>query len=230
MFDVGGQRSERKKWIHCFESVTSIIFCVALSEYDQVLQEESKQVSGTLLAYMVMGLIMLIMLVVESHGRKPGPLWIRCQFTLVHENFGDPLAQQDWFIPYQNTKDPPGALFPWLSRRQWRTKRHKVLIVAIQSDKSDEVADLSTVRVVSIPIIIDGWLADHYHHPCSPFFLYSLTQATSTSNVSTMTPNHPCQWHVLILCFGFFYRSGKCRLPIGMSRHMQLTPYHPNGL
>lgn len=43
MFDVGGQRSERKKWIHCFESVTSIIFCVALSEYDQVLLEESKQ-------------------------------------------------------------------------------------------------------------------------------------------------------------------------------------------
>ncbi|CAO3665632.1 unnamed protein product [Umbelopsis ramanniana] len=43
MFDVGGQRSERKKWIHCFEAVTSIIFCVALSEYDQVLLEESKQ-------------------------------------------------------------------------------------------------------------------------------------------------------------------------------------------
>ena len=30
MFDVGGQRSERKKWIHCFEGVTAIIFCVAL--------------------------------------------------------------------------------------------------------------------------------------------------------------------------------------------------------
>lgn len=44
MFDVGGQRSERKKWIHCFESVTSIIFCVALSEYDQVLLEASGQV------------------------------------------------------------------------------------------------------------------------------------------------------------------------------------------
>ncbi|KAF7725293.1 Guanine nucleotide-binding protein alpha-2 subunit [Apophysomyces ossiformis] len=43
MFDVGGQRSERKKWIHCFEAVTSIIFCVALSEYDQVLLEESRQ-------------------------------------------------------------------------------------------------------------------------------------------------------------------------------------------
>lgn len=44
MFDVGGQRSERKKWIHCFENVTSIIFCVALSEYDQVLLEETSQV------------------------------------------------------------------------------------------------------------------------------------------------------------------------------------------
>ncbi|KAJ7301264.1 heterotrimeric G-protein alpha subunit, GPA3-like protein [Mycena albidolilacea] len=42
MFDVGGQRSERKKWIHCFESVTSIIFCTALSEYDQVLEEEQR--------------------------------------------------------------------------------------------------------------------------------------------------------------------------------------------
>ncbi len=36
MFDVGGQRSERKKWIHCFEGVTAIIFCVALSGYDLV--------------------------------------------------------------------------------------------------------------------------------------------------------------------------------------------------
>ncbi|ODQ81081.1 hypothetical protein BABINDRAFT_160492 [Babjeviella inositovora NRRL Y-12698] len=43
MYDVGGQRSERKKWIHCFDDVTLIIFCVALSEYDQVLLEENSQ-------------------------------------------------------------------------------------------------------------------------------------------------------------------------------------------
>ena len=47
MVDVGGQRSERKKWIHNFESVTSIIFCTALSEYDQVLLEEKNQVRNT---------------------------------------------------------------------------------------------------------------------------------------------------------------------------------------
>lgn len=39
MLDVGGQRSERRKWIHCFESITSIIFIVASSEYDQKLAE-----------------------------------------------------------------------------------------------------------------------------------------------------------------------------------------------
>ncbi|XP_054908706.1 guanine nucleotide-binding protein subunit alpha-11-like [Poeciliopsis prolifica] len=37
--DVGGQRSQRKKWIHSFENVTSIIFLAALNEYDQVLYE-----------------------------------------------------------------------------------------------------------------------------------------------------------------------------------------------
>jgi hypothetical protein len=44
MFDAGGPHSEQEKWIHCFESVISIIFCRALSEDDQVLLEESKTV------------------------------------------------------------------------------------------------------------------------------------------------------------------------------------------
>lgn len=44
MFDVGGQRSERKKWIHCFEGVTAIIFIVAMSEYDLTLAEDQEMV------------------------------------------------------------------------------------------------------------------------------------------------------------------------------------------
>ncbi|EFA78933.1 G-protein subunit alpha 5 [Heterostelium album PN500] len=43
MLDVGGQRSERRKWIHCFDSVTAVIFCVAMSEYDQSLREDESQ-------------------------------------------------------------------------------------------------------------------------------------------------------------------------------------------
>lgn len=40
MVDVGGQRNERKKWIHCFEDVTAIIFLISLSEFDCVLEED----------------------------------------------------------------------------------------------------------------------------------------------------------------------------------------------
>lgn len=40
MYDVGGQRNERKKWIHCFENVTAVLFVAAISEYDQVLYED----------------------------------------------------------------------------------------------------------------------------------------------------------------------------------------------
>ncbi|XP_008802455.2 guanine nucleotide-binding protein alpha-2 subunit-like [Phoenix dactylifera] len=40
LYDVGGQRNERRKWIHLFEGVTAVIFCAAISEYDQMLFED----------------------------------------------------------------------------------------------------------------------------------------------------------------------------------------------
>lgn len=48
LFDVGGQRSERKKWIHCFENVTALVFLVSLSEYDQMLYEDESVVSSVI--------------------------------------------------------------------------------------------------------------------------------------------------------------------------------------
>lgn len=50
MFDVGGQRSERKKWIHVFDNVQVVLFLAAISGYDQVLVEDRNGVSVSHLA------------------------------------------------------------------------------------------------------------------------------------------------------------------------------------
>lgn len=42
VFDAGGQRSERRKWIHCFDGVTAVLFVLAVSEYDQMLFEDER--------------------------------------------------------------------------------------------------------------------------------------------------------------------------------------------
>lgn len=59
VIDVGGQRKERRKWISCFDNVTSIIFLASLSDYDLRLQEsqttnrmrESLDLFATILQY-----------------------------------------------------------------------------------------------------------------------------------------------------------------------------------
>lgn len=65
MVDVGGQRSERKKWIHCFEGVTAIIFCVELSGYDLKLYEDNQTVSSHL--------SLSLFLVLQAHRK-----WVGC--------------------------------------------------------------------------------------------------------------------------------------------------------
>jgi len=40
VYDVGGQRNERRKWIHCFQDVTAVVFVAAMSAYNQLLYED----------------------------------------------------------------------------------------------------------------------------------------------------------------------------------------------
>jgi len=42
ILDVGGQRNERTKWIHCFEGADGVIFVCALSGYDQKIFEDDE--------------------------------------------------------------------------------------------------------------------------------------------------------------------------------------------
>ena len=40
VFDVRGQKNERSKWIHCFETVSAVLFITSLSVYDATLYED----------------------------------------------------------------------------------------------------------------------------------------------------------------------------------------------
>ena len=69
MFDVGGQRSERKKWIHVFDNVNAVLFLVAISGYDHVLVEDRNGVSDHLQAFPLV--CHGINLIAESNARSP---------------------------------------------------------------------------------------------------------------------------------------------------------------
>merc|ERR1719198_1256957 len=43
VIDVGGQRSERSKWIKCFDNVTAMLYIAALSGYDLGLYEDQER-------------------------------------------------------------------------------------------------------------------------------------------------------------------------------------------
>lgn len=104
MVDVGGQRSERRKWIHCFENVTSIIFLVALSEYDQILFESENEVKRYLFSLFF--------------GRKLFWLCILLSCRIVWRN-QKLYSKQLLLIRGSNTHR---WFFSWIRRIYWRRK------------------------------------------------------------------------------------------------------------
>jgi signal recognition particle receptor subunit beta len=42
MVDVGGQRTERRKWIHAFGDVTLLMFVASLADYSTACEEDRK--------------------------------------------------------------------------------------------------------------------------------------------------------------------------------------------
>lgn len=135
MFDVGGQRSERKKWIHCFENVTSIIFCVALSEYDQVLLEESNQVC-LLLSLSAIQNFALIAWMIESYDGKSDVVRLGSKFKMVHEDEHYSFPQQGRHLQAEAVQVTIRKLFPGLLGRQRREQGGKISTMEIQPSES----------------------------------------------------------------------------------------------
>jgi len=54
--ELGCQRGERRKWIHCFERIAVIVFCSPLSDYDQTLAEDINQVCQAHTSLLIMTL------------------------------------------------------------------------------------------------------------------------------------------------------------------------------
>ncbi len=72
MVDVGGQRSERKKWIHCFEGVTAIVFCVSLSAYDLMLAEDEQMVCDRVCIQLMIRIAKRYLYCASRHSRTRG--------------------------------------------------------------------------------------------------------------------------------------------------------------
>ena len=108
MVDVGGQRSERRKWIHCFENVTSIIFLVALSEYDQILFESDNEV----IIYCVTINALTAVAISEPNGRVEGIVQNDHHISLVPAQLCDPLPEQEGPLGGEDYVLSPSGLFP----------------------------------------------------------------------------------------------------------------------
>ncbi|KAF7200392.1 guanine nucleotide-binding protein subunit alpha-14 [Nothobranchius furzeri] len=116
MVDVGGQRSERRKWIHCFENVTSIIFLVALSEYDQVLaecdnenrMEESKALFKTIITYPWFEKSSVILFLNKTDILKEKIMYshLATYFPEFKGPQQDPVAAQDYILKMYQEQNP----------------------------------------------------------------------------------------------------------------------------
>ncbi|KAK2840741.1 hypothetical protein Q7C36_012320 [Tachysurus vachellii] len=116
MVDVGGQRSERRKWIHCFENVTSIIFLVALSEYDQVLvecdnenrMEESKALFKTIITYpwFQQSSVILFLNKTDILKEKIAYSHLATYFPEFTGPQGDPKAAQEFILKMYQEQNP----------------------------------------------------------------------------------------------------------------------------
>ena len=114
MIDVGGQRSKRHKWIHCFEGVTSIIFLVATSEYDQTLrlEESGGEVSTPPTVFPRVGSVEILLILVdcEQTNGEQGLISDHIGIPLVRTILSSIILEQEGSFGGEDKDFPPEGL------------------------------------------------------------------------------------------------------------------------
>lgn len=187
MFDVGGQRSERKKWIHCFEGVTSIIFCTALSEYDQVLLEEKTQVR---IFYLVWISVWTFHNRIEwqslssclNQSSIPSGSSERPSFSSstklmsskqnLLKSIAIPSLSSSLHWPTPDWTGPTGSIWPRVYWWTWRQQSSKIYPLEIRANKPREAKHLPTV-CHWIPFLTSTLAHPLQHHTSNWYNKYS---------------------------------------------------------
>lgn len=103
MVDVGGQKSERRKWIHCFQDVTSILFLVSLSGYDQCLVEDKDAVRSNIL---LLSSHLFDAAHIESNAGCDDDLGFDMPLAMVQANINCALSTFCFFRSFFHTSSP----------------------------------------------------------------------------------------------------------------------------
>mmetsp|Transcript_3117 Transcript_3117/g.3459 ORF Transcript_3117/g.3459 Transcript_3117/m.3459 type:complete len:358 (-) Transcript_3117:77-1150(-) len=90
LVDVGGQRAERRKWLHCFGDVTAVIFIGAIDAFDQVLEEHAT--TNRMLES------------IQLFGETSNSSWFRDKFILLMLNKADLLKKKLKSSPKRSAK------------------------------------------------------------------------------------------------------------------------------
>jgi len=150
--DVGGQRNERKKWIHCFEDVTAVIFLAALSAYDSVLMEKDN-------VNRLNEAIALFEHIVNSNFfQKPSMILFLNKDDLFRERIKVKDLRNDekkWFTDYEGGCDEEAA-YKYIENKFLSKCRDKTKQIFVKRTTATDTRNMETVFDAARETILTG--------------------------------------------------------------------------